>query len=80
MLIWVVLGLSVVDRACCGIGRNQGQITCIPFAVPCDNRQEYVFWDAFHPTDATTAILAQRAFLGPATDTYPINIQQMSLL
>ncbi|KAJ8759534.1 hypothetical protein K2173_007152 [Erythroxylum novogranatense] len=73
-------GFSVVDRACCGIGRNQGQITCLPFAVPCPNRNAYVFWDAFHPTEAVNSILAQRAFSGSPRDCYPINVQQMTLI
>ncbi|KAE8684439.1 GDSL esterase/lipase [Hibiscus syriacus] len=35
-------GFSVVDRGCCGIGRNRGQITCLPFQTPCENRDGYV--------------------------------------
>ncbi|CAI9117175.1 OLC1v1018521C1 [Oldenlandia corymbosa var. corymbosa] len=73
-------GFKVWDRGCCGIGRNQGQITCLPFVTPCLNRNEYVFWDAFHPTQAVNAILAQRAFSGPTSDCYPINVQQLSLI
>lgn len=76
----IVAGFRVVDRGCCGIGRNQGQITCLPFATPCYFRNQYVFWDAFHPTQAANAILAQRAFSGPPSDCYPINVQQLSLL
>ncbi|CAN1841972.1 GDSL esterase/lipase At1g71250 [Linum perenne] len=72
-------GFNVVDRGCCGIGRNQGQITCLPYAVPCTNRNGYVFWDAFHPTQAVNSILARRAFSGPPRDCYPINVQQMTL-
>ncbi|XAR57470.1 Triacylglycerol lipase [Bertholletia excelsa] len=72
-------GFNVVNRACCGVGRNQGQITCLPFAVPCLNRNQYVFWDAFHPTEAANAILAERAYSGSPTHCYPINIQQMTL-
>ncbi|EEF44556.1 zinc finger protein, putative [Ricinus communis] len=64
---------------CCGIGRNQGEVTCLPFVVPCANRNVYVFWDAFHPTQAVNSILAHRAFSGPPTDCYPINVQQMTL-
>ncbi|CAN0891012.1 GDSL esterase/lipase At1g71250 [Linum grandiflorum] len=72
-------GFSVVDRGCCGIGRNQGQITCLPYAIPCTNRNAFVFWDAFHPTQSVNSILAQRAFSGPPRDCYPINVQQMTL-
>nr|CAD1817743.1 unnamed protein product [Ananas comosus var. bracteatus] len=31
---------SVTDRACCGIGRNAGEITCLPFQTPCANRDD----------------------------------------
>ncbi|KAH9726079.1 GDSL esterase/lipase [Citrus sinensis] len=72
-------GFNVVDRACCGIGRNQGQITCLPFAMPCFNRNQYVFWDAFHPTEAVNAILARRAIYGSSADCYPINMLNMTL-
>ena len=70
----------MVDRACCGLGTNRGQITCLPFQFPCSDRSSYVFWDAFHPTQAVNAILAQRAFNGPQRDCYPINVQQMTLI
>ncbi|GFQ05788.1 GDSL esterase/lipase at1g71250 [Phtheirospermum japonicum] len=73
-------GFRVVDRGCCGIGRNQGQITCMPWTAPCGNRNEYVFWDAFHPTQAVDAIVAHRAYAGPPSDAYPINVQQLALI
>lgn len=73
-------GFSVVDRGCCGIGRNQGQITCMPWTAPCLNRNQYVFWDAFHPTQAVDAILAHRAYAGPPSDAYPINVHQLALI
>ncbi|KAL2490195.1 GDSL esterase/lipase [Abeliophyllum distichum] len=73
-------GFRVVDRGCCSIGRNQGQITCLPFVTPCYNRNQYVFWDAFHPTQAVDAIVAQRAYAGPPSDCHPMNVQQLALI
>ncbi|XP_060175436.1 GDSL esterase/lipase At1g71250 isoform X2 [Lycium barbarum] len=73
-------GFNVWDRACCGVGRNQGQITCLPYQFPCLDRSKYIFWDAFHPTQAVDAILAQRAYSGPPSDCYPINVQQMAAI
>ncbi|KAL5982820.1 hypothetical protein ACLOJK_016897 [Asimina triloba] len=73
-------GFNVTDQACCGFGRNQGEMTCVPQSIPCGNRKEYIFWDAFHPTEAVNAILAQRVFSGPPSDCYPINVQQMALI
>ncbi|WCJ36676.1 GDSL esterase/lipase At1g71250 [Euphorbia peplus] len=69
-------GFSVVDSGCCATG----QITCLPYQMPCSNRNHYIFWDAFHPTQSVNAILAQRAFTGPPRDCYPINVQQMTLI
>ncbi|KAG5529025.1 hypothetical protein RHGRI_029631 [Rhododendron griersonianum] len=73
-------GFKVIDRGCCGVGRNEGQATCLPFSIPCRERNQYMFWDAFHPTQAVHQILAQRAYTGPPSDCYPINLQQMALL
>ncbi|KAK1323887.1 GDSL esterase/lipase [Acorus calamus] len=76
----LMLGFTMIDHGCCGIGRNQGEVTCLPMQVPCLNWNQYVFWDAFHPTQAVNTILAQRAFTGPPSDCYPINVQQMAQL
>lgn len=70
-------GFRVVNRGCCGIGRNRGQITCLPFQTPCPNRDEYVFWDAFHPTEAVNILMGKKAFSGTPDFVYPINIQQL---
>ncbi|XP_076933358.1 GDSL esterase/lipase At1g71691-like [Bidens hawaiensis] len=71
-------GFSVVNRGCCGIGRNRGQITCLPFQTPCPNRNEYVFWDAFHPTAAVNVLMGKKAFNGGTDVVYPMNIQQLA--
>ncbi|KAG6470421.1 GDSL esterase/lipase At1g71691-like [Zingiber officinale] len=73
-------GFSVIDRGCCGIGRNSGQITCLPFQTPCANRDQYVFWDAFHPTAAVNIMLAKKAFSGDADVVFPMNIHQLANL
>ncbi|KAJ3671586.1 hypothetical protein LUZ60_007665 [Juncus effusus] len=73
-------GLTVIDRGCCGIGRNQGQITCLPLAVPCLEREKYIFWDAYHPTQAVNMMLAKRAYDGLPSDIYPINLRQLAQL
>ncbi|KAJ0085855.1 hypothetical protein Patl1_07608 [Pistacia atlantica] len=74
------LGFSVIDRGCCGIGRNRGQITCLPFQTPCPNRDQYVFWDAFHPTEAVNILFGRQAFSGDQSMVYPMNIQQLANL
>ncbi|KAJ8539956.1 hypothetical protein K7X08_026345 [Anisodus acutangulus] len=70
-------GFEVKDIGCCGVGRR---ITCLPLSVPCMNRDQYLFWDAFHPTQAVNQILANKAYSGSIDDCYPINVKQMALL
>ncbi|XP_062183534.1 GDSL esterase/lipase At1g33811-like [Phragmites australis] len=74
-------GFTVLDRGCCGVGRNNGQITCLPLQRPCDDRSKYIFWDAFHPTEAANRIYAAKAFNSTSTsDAYPINISQLAAI
>ncbi|KAL3513459.1 hypothetical protein ACH5RR_026176 [Cinchona calisaya] len=73
-------GFNVVNRGCCGIGRNRGQITCLPFQVPCPERDQYIFWDAFHPTEAVNILFGKNAFSGGLNFVYPINIERLALL
>ncbi|CAJ1962069.1 unnamed protein product [Sphenostylis stenocarpa] len=72
-------GFRVTNAGCCGVGRNNGQITCLPLQPPCRNRKEYVFWDAFHPTESANAIIARRAYNAQsASDAYPIDINRLA--
>ncbi|KAL0909940.1 hypothetical protein M5K25_020852 [Dendrobium thyrsiflorum] len=73
-------GFSLANRGCCGIGRNSGQISCLPFQTPCPNRDQYVFWDAFHPTSAVNIKLARQSFSGSSDIISPMNIQQLATL
>ncbi|KAJ1704220.1 hypothetical protein LUZ63_003999 [Rhynchospora breviuscula] len=73
-------GFSVIDKGCCGVGRNNGQITCLPYQTPCQDRTKYLFWDAFHPTEAANLIYAKKAYSSASTsDVYPVNIQQLAM-
>ncbi|TVU17650.1 hypothetical protein EJB05_33698, partial [Eragrostis curvula] len=70
-------GFTTVDSGCCGLGRNRGQILCLPLMQPCDGRDQYLFWDAYHPTQATNILLAQAAFNSTHDRVYPFNLQQL---
>ncbi|KAL6992333.1 hypothetical protein U1Q18_010439, partial [Sarracenia purpurea var. burkii] len=53
-------------------GRNNGQITCLPLETPCPNRNEHLFWDAFHPSEAANIIVGRRSYSAEsASDAYP---------
>ncbi|KAF8413653.1 hypothetical protein HHK36_001645 [Tetracentron sinense] len=71
----------VTNAGCCGVGRNNGQITCLPFQIPCPKRDEYLFWDAYHPTEAVNVIIARRSYSAQSSsDTYPIDIRRLAQL
>ena len=46
-------GFTNGDHACCGKGRLDAGFLCHRFEPLCSNDSEYVFWDSFHPTEAT---------------------------
>ncbi|KAF3666244.1 GDSL esterase/lipase [Capsicum annuum] len=74
-------GFEVVDKGCCGVGRNNGQITCLPLQQPCEDRSKYIFWDAFHPTEVANILLAKKSYYSKSKAfAYPINIQQLVAL
>ncbi|XP_024385964.1 GDSL esterase/lipase At1g71250 [Physcomitrium patens] len=74
-------GFNVVNEGCCGGGEYNGQLPCLPVVDQlCSNRDEYVFWDAFHPTQAVNEVLGFRSFGGPISDISPMNVQQLSRL
>ncbi|CAN0853656.1 GDSL esterase/lipase At1g29670 [Linum grandiflorum] len=74
-------GFEETKEACCGVGRDNGEITCLPFQNPCDNRTRYLFWDAFHPTEAANMIMGRRSYdAESASDSYPFDIRRLARL
>ncbi|KAH7686311.1 GDSL lipase/esterase protein [Dioscorea alata] len=72
-------GFTVTNRGCCGVGRNNGQITCLPFQTPCRDRRSHVFFDAFHPTESVNVILGRRTYKAQSSsDAYPYDLQQLA--
>ena len=52
-------GFTVFAKGCCEVSEI-GQ--CIPWQIPCSNREEYVFWDSFHPTEAMNRLMANLSY------------------
>ncbi|XP_059669421.1 GDSL esterase/lipase At1g29670-like [Cornus florida] len=74
-------GFRVTNAGCCGVGRNNGEVTCLPQQTPCQNRNEYIFWDAFHPTDAANVIVGRRSYTAASpSDAYPYDIRRLAQL
>ncbi|KAJ9147262.1 hypothetical protein P3X46_029439 [Hevea brasiliensis] len=54
-------GFKVSNTSCCNVDTTVGGL-CLPNSKLCKNRKEYVFWDAFHPSDAANQVLAEKFF------------------
>eukprot|EP00249_Psilotum_nudum_P037063 c938_g1_i1 orf=296-1387(+) len=50
-------GFQFGDKGCCGLGKYNGQVPCLRYVTPCPNRDLYVFWDPFHPTQKANTLL-----------------------
>uniref|UniRef100_A0ACD6ALH2 Uncharacterized protein n=1 Tax=Avena sativa TaxID=4498 RepID=A0ACD6ALH2_AVESA len=73
-------GFVEAKAACCGLGDMHAKIACTPLSAYCANRSDHVFWDFYHPTEATAQKLTDTAFDGSAPLIFPINIRQLSAI
>lgn len=73
----VVSGFTEVKAACCGLGTLKANVPCLPIATYCSNRKDHVFWDLFHPTEATARILVDTLFDGSSQYTIPMNVRKL---
>ncbi|KAB2633922.1 GDSL esterase/lipase 5-like [Pyrus ussuriensis x Pyrus communis] len=69
-------------NACCGTGPYGGIFTCggtkeVKDYQLCDNADEYVWWDSFHPTERIHEQLAKTLWNGPPSDVGPYNLEHL---
>lgn len=67
-----------VKSACCGDGKFNGETICTPESSLCLKRDEYLFWDLFHPTQAASELAAFTLYSGPPRFVAPINFSQLA--
>ncbi|XBI57742.1 hypothetical protein VPH35_039077 [Triticum aestivum] len=74
------VNLTVVDTACCaGTGRfGVGQ--CNTSAKLCPNRDDFMFWDGFHPTEEASFLAAIEIFGDTGKYLHPMNVRQLAAL
>ncbi|XP_074576020.1 GDSL esterase/lipase At5g55050-like [Curcuma longa] len=70
-------GFTEPRAACCGSGRLNAEGRCTPNATYCRNRNQYLFWDMNHPTQALYKVIAQLWLFGPPEFAYPVNLQSL---
>ncbi|KAK3018834.1 hypothetical protein RJ639_003462 [Escallonia herrerae] len=76
-----VLGFENANDPCCGgyfppfvcfKGKDANTSS-----VLCNDRAKYVFWDAYHPTEAVNLIIAEKLLNGDESASSPINIREL---
>ncbi|KAJ4982112.1 hypothetical protein NE237_032949 [Protea cynaroides] len=68
-------GFKVTDTSCCLRANNNSQYACMPLQKPCENRTQYTFFDAFHPTEAVNLITGRRYYRAKSPlDAHPVDI------
>lgn len=75
--MFVCAGFTIVDKGCCGAGgQYNGLLPCLPNMTFCFDRYDYLFWDAYHPSEKANIQLANSFFAGTEY-AHPINIKQL---
>ncbi|EPS65950.1 hypothetical protein M569_08823, partial [Genlisea aurea] len=66
--------------ACCGQGPYNGLGLCTGFSNLCSNRDQYVFWDPFHPSEKANKLIVQQILTGTNTYMHPLNLTTLMAL
>ncbi|KAK8942365.1 GDSL esterase/lipase [Platanthera zijinensis] len=72
------VGFTEVEAACCGLRDLNAKVACIPISLYCSDRTNHVFWDFYHPMEATAGILAADLVDGSGPHVYHVNVRQLS--
>ncbi|XP_062084325.1 GDSL esterase/lipase At5g33370-like [Humulus lupulus] len=73
-------GFETSKIACCGQGPFNGIGLCTPLSNLCPNRDVYVFWDAFHPSERANRIIVQQILEGSNKYMHPMNLSTVMAL
>ncbi|XAR72659.1 Triacylglycerol lipase [Bertholletia excelsa] len=67
-----------VETVCCGVGRFNAELPCNATAKLCKTRNNFVFWDMFHPTQAAFQLTAVILHDGEARFVAPVNFRKLT--
>ncbi|KAF4376763.1 hypothetical protein F8388_025634 [Cannabis sativa] len=66
------LGFFETRKGCCGSGLLETSLLCNELSIgTCSNASDYVFWDAFHPSQTANTFLAQNMIQAGISLLYP---------
>nr|GMC54762.1 GDSL esterase/lipase At5g33370-like [Ipomoea batatas] len=66
--------------ACCGQGPYNGVGLCTPLSNLCSNRDEYAFWDPFHPSERANRLIVDQIMNGSPDYMHPMNLSTILAL
>ncbi|KAF8039275.1 hypothetical protein BT93_B1721 [Corymbia citriodora subsp. variegata] len=66
--------------ACCGQGPYNGLGLCTVASSLCNNRDQYAFWDPFHPSQKANRLIVQQIMTGSTKYMYPMNLSTIMAL
>ncbi|XBI87947.1 hypothetical protein VPH35_025959 [Triticum aestivum] len=67
-------GFQTATEACCGQGPHNGIGLCTALSNICTDRDQYVFWDAYHPTERANRIIVSQFMTGSLDYVNPLNL------
>ncbi|KAF6994489.1 hypothetical protein CFC21_011180 [Triticum aestivum] len=67
-------GFRTAKEACCGQGPHNGVGLCTAVSRLCANRDQYVFWDSYHPTERANRIIVSQFMTGSLDYVSPLNL------
>ncbi|CAN0920347.1 GDSL esterase/lipase At4g28780 [Linum grandiflorum] len=71
-------GFKTAKIACCGQGLYNGLGTCTEMSNLCANRNDYVFWDPYHPTEKALRLMVKKLLNSTSrNDIRPMNLLTM---
>ncbi|KAK9076346.1 hypothetical protein SSX86_004680 [Deinandra increscens subsp. villosa] len=70
-------GISEIKEACCGTGKLNAEIPCLPISTYCSNRSGYLFWDLYHPTETVSRMVADLLYSGSRQFLFPMNVEDL---
>ncbi|XP_006837236.2 GDSL esterase/lipase 6 [Amborella trichopoda] len=72
-------GFKNMSSACCGGGVLGGMVQCGKDGYQiCQNPDEYLFWDFFHPTEHANNLLSKAFWSGKSSRIRPLNLKALT--
>lgn len=68
-------GSAVANATCCEVREDY---QCMESNAPCEGRDNFIFWDGFHPTEVVNVVTGETAYSAPnSNDVHPVDIKTL---